>query len=534
MRSAKLPKDEQQRLSALYETNLLDTSPESTFDSITNVTASLLNMPMSLICLVDKERVWLKSSKGIEGVSEIHRDIGFCPHTINQTNVFEVKDASLDARFQDSPLVTNEPHLMYYAGAPLITNSGHALGTLCIMDYKARELNDGQKKLLHELASTTTALIEAKRQEYIHQLAKEYHLDAIVEIAPNEIYLVDFNTNKIKYANRTAQLNLGCSLEKLKRSSWNDVVISSPEDLINSYLQTNKSFFSSPIHFQGTQERSDGSTYPVDCHIQTIGSNSNEFLIISDDISERIDAKDREKALQLNLAHISRINTASALSTGLAHELNQPLTAINQYCSTSLAILENEEDIDDLLLDTLRKATSQALRAGEIIKRFTAFTQKRNPIRESINTAELIEETISLVKQDITKQRITVNTHIDKEAACFIADPIQIQQVLLNILTNSIQAMCNMDAGKIDISCQLGDQRSIAFTITDNGPGIDTESIDDITIPNKSTKPKSTGLGLSICKFIINFHDGKLWHDEEFKGGARIHFTLPSITQSHE
>jgi len=534
MQPAKLTHNEEQRLSALYETGLLDTPAENAFDSITNITAHLFAMPLSLVCLVDAERVWLKSSKGVEDVNEIQRDIGFCPHTITQKDIFEVKNASTDNRFHDNPLVMNKPNFLYYAGAPLITSDGYALGTLCVMDFQARELSDTQKAQLKDLAATTTALIEARRQAHIQQLAQDYQLGAIVEIAPNEIYLVDTETNKINYANRAAQLNLGCSLDRLKQLSWNEILIESPEELIKSYLQTNRSFFSAPINFEARQKRTDGSTYPVDCQIQASSSSPAEFLIISNDISKRINAQNREKALQTNIVHINRINTASALSSGLAHELNQPLTALSQYCSTALSLLQKKDGTDPLLYDSLEKATAQAFRAGEIVKRFRAFTERRQPTRAAINIQQLVNETIALLSHDIRKHQIRLSSHIADNLPTLNADPIQIQQVLLNLITNSIQATYENQDSQVEVKCTPKDKIFILFSVSDNGPGIDAGLFDNLTMPNTSNKSSGSGLGLSICKFIVNSHEGKMWHDREYTDGTRIHFIIPASTSTNE
>ena len=212
MQPSSLKNSEIDRLSVLYDTNLLDTPTESAFDAITGVITRLLGMPMSFICLIDSERVWFKSAIGIDGVSEIPRNVGFCPHAIMQDGIFEVKNATTDVRFKNSPLVTDAPNAQYYAGAPLITSDGYALGTLCVMDYQPRELDTEQKELLQNLASTATALIEAKRIKEIKRLSIHYRLGDIVEISPHEIYLIDADSKKINYANRAAQLNLGYSL----------------------------------------------------------------------------------------------------------------------------------------------------------------------------------------------------------------------------------------------------------------------------------------------------------------------------------
>ena len=278
----------------------------------------------------------------------------------------------------------------------------------------------------------------------------------------------------------------------------------------------------------------DGSTYPADCQIQANGPSNHEFIIISRDISDRIDAENREKTLQRDIIHINRINTASALSSGLAHELNQPLTAISQYCSTALSLMENTSNIDPMITDSLQKTTTQAIRAGEIIKRFRAFTERRQPTRSSIDITQLLDETILLLKHEIKKHQIEVNLQHDAGLPMLNADPIQVQQVLLNLLTNSIQALHQNKDGQIDVSYSLNTENLILFTISDNGPGIGKVLFDDLTTPSHSNKTNGTGLGLSICKFIVNSHAGKIWHDKNYTDGMRIHFTIPAIVVQHE
>ncbi len=534
MQSAIHPANEQERIEALNDTGLLDTPAEQLFDSITDTLAALLDMPISLVCLVDSERVWLKSSFGLDGVSDIQRDIGFCPHTITQKDIFEIKDASLDNRFHDSPVVAGEPHLRYYAGAPLITSDGYALGTLCVMDYQARELTQQQRIQLKNLATTTTALIEARRQLNIYQASKEFQLGSAIEMSPDETYLVDRSTGKIKYANRAALLSIGISLQKLTELLWSEVLIQLPGELIESYLNTDKSFFSTPINFTGTHQRSDGSTYPVDCQIQSNGPHSNTFLIICRDISDRVEAEDREKSLQNSVAHMGRINTASMLSSGLAHELNQPLTAISQYCDTALSAIEKDNIHSSLIYDSLQKATTQALRAGEIIKRYRAFTQKRLPTRTFVDINKLIEDTVNLLSHDITKKNIILNVNISNNLPPANIDPIQIQQVLLNLATNCIEALSEFNQGEIDIDCNKTDNEMIKFAITDNGPGIDHALLDNLLMPKTSSKPNGTGLGLNICNYIVNLHAGKIWHDTAHTNGTRIVFTIPLHTDIHE
>lgn len=527
MQPAAQPSNEQQRIRVLNDTGLLDTPAEQLFDSITSALAELFDMPISLVCLVDSERVWLKSSSGLEGVSEIHRSVGFCPHTINQTGIFEVKDASLDERFSDSPVVAEAPYFRYYAGAPLITRDGFALGTLCVMDFKPYELNENQRTHLKNLASTITGLIESRRQINIYQASKEFLLGRAIEMSPNETFLVDITTRTIKYANRAALLNLGMSLNNITSMHWEDILISYPRQMIKDYLSRYNSVFTKPINFTGTQKRGDGSIYPVDCHIHSLADDNTSFTIISRDISQQVEANNREKTLQNNMAYMDRINTANMLSSGLAHELNQPLTAISQYCDTALSIANKENINTTLLQDSLQKATTQALRAGEIIKRYRAFTQKQIPTRSLVNINELTKQTIQLLQHDINKKNISIDIRIDNELPAINVDSIQIQQVILNLLTNSIEALNGNNNCRIEVDCGSAENNRIKYSVSDNGPGIKQTLFNNPVTYSPSSKPNGTGLGLSICNYIIHSHLGKIWHDSEYKDGARIIFTLP-------
>lgn len=162
MHSAPLPTNELQRLTALYECNLLDSEPEQVFDDITHLAAYVCQTPIALISLIDAERQWFKAKVGLEA-SETHRDLAFCAHAILQEEVLIVPDAAADPRFAANPLVTDEPHIRFYAGVPLITSQGLPLGTLCVIDHVPRTLTPEQISTLKILANQVGRQIELRR-----------------------------------------------------------------------------------------------------------------------------------------------------------------------------------------------------------------------------------------------------------------------------------------------------------------------------------------------------------------------------------
>jgi anti-sigma regulatory factor (Ser/Thr protein kinase) len=154
--------DEAGRLKALRQYRILDTEPEQAFDDLTLIASQICGVPVALISLVDEDRQWFKSRVGIEA-RESSRSVSFCAHAILQRGIFTIPDASKDERFRDNPFVRGDPHIRFYAGAPITTQDGYALGTLCVIDYVPRKLTDDQIKALEALERQVTAQLELRR-----------------------------------------------------------------------------------------------------------------------------------------------------------------------------------------------------------------------------------------------------------------------------------------------------------------------------------------------------------------------------------
>jgi hypothetical protein len=161
--TAPIPQNETKRLKVLWQYEVLDTVPEEVFDELTELAARICEAPIALISLVDEKRQWFKSKVGVT-VGETSRDVSFCAYAIAQTDLFIVPDATQDKRFADNPLVTSEPKIRFYAGAPLITPDGHALGTLCVIDKVPRELRLEQQEALRILARHVVSQLELRRR----------------------------------------------------------------------------------------------------------------------------------------------------------------------------------------------------------------------------------------------------------------------------------------------------------------------------------------------------------------------------------
>jgi GAF domain-containing protein len=161
--TAPVPENEKKRLKVLWQYDVLDTVPEEVFDDLTELAARICEAPIALISLVDEKRQWFKAKVGVS-LSETSRDISYCAYAITQSDLFIVPDATKDKRFANNPMVTSEPKIRFYAGAPLITPDGHALGTLCVIDKVPRELRPDQKQALRILARHVVSQLELRRR----------------------------------------------------------------------------------------------------------------------------------------------------------------------------------------------------------------------------------------------------------------------------------------------------------------------------------------------------------------------------------
>jgi signal transduction histidine kinase len=193
MKLPEIPENEVQRFDALKEYSILDTLPEKEYDELTTLASFICKTPISLISLIDDKRQWFKSRLGL-AAKETPKDYAFCAHAINTPNeVFIIPDSRKDERFSDNPLVTDDPYVIFYAGVPLISETGYPLGTLCVIDNTPRELDEDQIKALKYLANQVTRLMEKRKQEHkLKMLVKELenknsNLNDFVRVAAHDL-----------------------------------------------------------------------------------------------------------------------------------------------------------------------------------------------------------------------------------------------------------------------------------------------------------------------------------------------------------
>lgn len=249
------------------------------------------------------------------------------------------------------------------------------------------------------------------------------------------------------------------------------------------------------------------------------------------DITDRRRAEDEARQMQDRIAHYGRISTMGEMAAGIAHEVNQPLTAIATYAQACQRLIASGNAEQGDISAALEQISAQALRAGEVIRRLRSFVKNREVRREPIEANRLLEDVQTLAQTDARHHGVRIRLEPAADVPQVKADAVQIQQVILNLLRNSIDAMQDIPEAQREIvlRTQVDPEGDVEFMVADRGTGVDPSALAELFNPFFSTKPGGTGLGLSISRSIVRAHGGKLWCSANPGGGARFFFTLPAV-----
>ena len=287
-----------------------------------------------------------------------------------------------------------------------------------------------------------------------------------------------------------------------------------------------------------TAQRRDGTVFPVDLSVgEAMTSEGRRFIGIIHDLRQRRANEERLNQLQANMVHMARVSTMDEMGAALAHELNQPLTALMLYIQAverACGRLDPPGLIPENVLAILHKAVREAERAGNIIQHMRQFVEKRNPQRRLVEINPLVEDALELTQFGTRPGSTKVKCDFEADLPQVLVDPVQIQQILVNLTRNALEAVKGRPQPEIAITtCRA--EKGIAIRVEDNGPGIRAEAIPDLFKAFASSKSQGLGLGLAISKAIAQSHGGTLEVDPGGKGrGARFTLSLPLTSPGAE
>jgi C4-dicarboxylate-specific signal transduction histidine kinase len=248
-----------------------------------------------------------------------------------------------------------------------------------------------------------------------------------------------------------------------------------------------------------------------------------------DDRKRAEEERERLRQVETDLAHLNRVNILGELSASIAHEVNQPLTGIVSNGSACLRWLDGDAPNLDEARDAVRDIVRDGKRAGEVIARVRSLTKRTAPRNENLDLNETIRDVLVLVGDEAKRMNVVIGTRFADDLLPVSGDRVQLQQVVLNLVINGIEAMSGMDEGvrQLAISTRNIDEGQVQVMVQDSGTGIDPNTAARIFDPFYTTKPGGMGMGLSICRSIVENHGGRLWAMANDGQGTSFHFTIP-------
>jgi two-component system sensor kinase FixL len=377
-----------------------------------------------------------------------------------------------------------------------------------------------------QAATTNESLIES-----------EAHLRSILDTVPDAIIVIDeqgvmqsFSAAAERQFGWTAAEAIGRNVKTLMPQPYRD----GHDGYLGHYRATGERRIIG-IGRIVVGERKDGSTFPMELAVAEMRSHDKRYFTgFVRDLTERQDTQARLQELQAELLHISRLTALGEMASTLAHELNQPLSAIANYLTGGRRLLDRSPPDTVLAREAMDKAADQALRAGQIIRSLREFVARGEGERQIESLSKLVEEASALALIGAKEHGVRVSYSLDPRVDLVLADKVQIQQVTLNLIRNGVDAMATSTRRELAISTDVADGDGFArVSVADTGPGLSPEVADRLFQPFITTKSQGMGVGLSISRTIIEAHGGRIWAESNANGGATFHFTLRRVSR-HE
>lgn len=547
--STPIPANENDRLAALRRLRILDTLPQKAFDSLTSLAAGICGTPMALISLVDSERQWFKSKHGVD-VTQTSRDEALCAHAIMRPDeVLVVQDAASDVRFQDFPMVRSG-ELVYYAGAPIVTSSGAALGTVCVLDNVPRELDDKQLGMLKHLAELAMQLIEHERtrreqselmvekmlkgQQIIRDVLNEGH-DMAAFIDREHCYLF-VNPAFHRYWTLEPREIVGMRVQDLiDRTSYRALFKPS----INQALAGHESQFELETDFPGM-----GMRYLEVTHIPARdGSVVHGVVERARDITLR---KQSERQLDDAVKELQAKRLANRKYVySVSHDLKEPVNAItNATRLLAEAALLRADPLETRCLRIAQDASAKLSRVLEDLRLYSELDTSDMRMKPQL-AQRIYAGAITEIEADLQAEGAEVDLHV--EGTVRVDAPLMglaIRSILENLLGSAqrqgsmpgdllvvIRSQDELLTHRVDITVQRrGALPAPNGAAAEAGPPVSARrarkrAMNDV---------RELGLGLSIASHIIDLHQGELQIERMFDGSNRYSVILPSLTRAIE
>ena len=386
---------------------------------------------------------------------------------------------------------------------------------------------DGEHKGFAKVVHDATE----RRANEIALARRERQLESILATVPEAMIVIDTSGSILSFS-ATAEDLFGYSEADIVGRNVS-MLMQSPDrerhdDYLRRYLETGVPRII-VIGRIVTGLRFDGTTFPMKLSVGEAQVDEQKiFTGFVQDLTETRDFEARLEQLRSELIHVSRLSAMGTMASTLAHELNQPLTAIATYGEAASSLFDHGEELDrEALQDVVTEMADQALRAGSIVRRLREFVARGEVNKTIEELPTLIDEASALALVGSREKGIETRIHLDPEATPVLADRVQIQQVLINLMRNALEAMADCDRRQLTLETKLLESDIVQVSVRDSGAGLDPDIAERLFQAFSSTKETGMGLGLSICRTIIEAHGGRIAARPAPGGGTEFFFTLP-------
>lgn len=372
----------------------------------------------------------------------------------------------------------------------------------------------------------TTEDITERRSAVEELRANEEKFRVLTEKSAAIVLIVQ--AHRIVYGNAMLTAISGYSLDEISRLRFLDLIHPDDRDLVAQRYHQRLTGGSPPQRYEFRIVTKNGETRWIDYSGQLIDfKGAPAILATSVDVTDRKTAEEQLRQKELQLAHVSRLSTMGEMVAGIAHEINQPLSAIANYAAASRNALGAMTDEDNSQIATwLQHVNEQAVCCGEIIRRLRDFVTKDNDDPECVELNEVVHDSVALIQSTLRHQSVIIDCQIPESSPQVMASHVQLQQVLLNLLRNACEAAFTSTTPRIIVLVDIHDGHA-RVSVEDNGPGVEDSDRPRLFDTFFTTKPDGMGMGLPISKSIVEAHGGSLRFDAEHSEGARFHIEFP-------
>ena len=387
-------------------------------------------------------------------------------------------------------------------------------------------------------ASKIARDITAQKRATLVLAEREAHLQSVLDTVPDAMIVID-PRGLMQSFSITAERLFGYRQDEVSGRPFG-ILMPSPfrqqhDDRLARYLASGQRDIIA-IGRLAVGLRKDGSTFPMELSVGEVRSAQRQFFTgFVRDLTERQQNQRRLQNLQAELIHVSRLSALGEMASTLAHELNQPLSAVANYLNGARRLLAGGDNTSiPMASEAMERAAQQALRAGQIIRRLREFVSHSDSEQRLEPVAKLIEEASTLALVGVTEIGVSVALELDPAAEFVFADRIQVQQVLLNLIRNAIESMQDTETRQLVISSRQIDPDTVQLSVVDTGSGIRPEIAGQLFQPFVSTKRLGMGVGLSISRTIVEAHGGRIWAEPNPGGGTIFRLTLRARLALHQ